>query len=368
MLDLASGFSSSSAAVAISSDPWGDNYMNKPKQQLNNDPWGTPIPPPSSSQIPVNKQPVNNQNILNELNDPWSIQAPPVPVPVNNNINKNPWGSVNTNDTKLVNDPWGGSGSNGVVSNGNNIDEFEIFTNNRVVSPSNVPIIPPTPSQQPASDLFGDFFGTTASKTSTNPWNDTNASSSGTNAMSTSSNKTTLNPIRKTPESFLGENSALVNLDNLIPTNSNNNMNSNQFILNNNNNRPKSTNPFGGAPATITGTTSMLQQSTSAGALNKAPTVNPFMQQAAQQKGPSMNQLSNNNSIFPSFNQATPSPTSQLAQPLIIPPSSAAIPGIGGNVGLYPTLSAIQTPYGVGGIPANGIFNQSQQQSTNPFL
>ena len=71
-------------------------------------------------------------------------------------------------------------------------------------------------------------------------------------AAASNAAKNNSNGIRKTPESFLGENSSLVNLENLIPS------------------RPKSTNPFG-----VTPMTSGLSSSTSSGQLN-----NPF---AAQQ-------------------------------------------------------------------------------------
>ena len=185
-------------------------------------------------------------------------------------------------------------------------------------------------------DPFGDFFGGTgavASKpTSTNPWNDSRSAadpfapavvsefdlkspplSSITTTTTTiggggvSAAKSMINPTRKTPESFLGENSSLVNLENLIPS---------QI-------RPKSTNPFGSAAVTTT-TSSMgngsgamttgMTTSSSHGQLN-----NPFAVQQAQQalNRPTINQLQQQ-SMFPSFGQA---PATVAAAPTLLQPS-----------------------------------------------
>jgi hypothetical protein len=234
------------------------------------------------------------------------------------------------------------------------------------------------------NDPFGDFFGgvssTSDNKNSTNPWNSSNASntinpvsvsdafSSNLNNVSLNNSNKTVNPTRKTPESFLGENSSLVNLDNLIPS------------------RPKSTNPFGSTithnPTIGTGLTS----STSSGQLN-----NPFLaQQQLNQKGPTISQLQQQ-SIFP-FGQTgtsnvmaptrtTPTPTvmqpliptsntGQLAQPLIPPQfntntNSTIMPFLGNTASTVPvgfgnSFSLSTTP--------NSNQSSSTNNNTNPFL
>jgi hypothetical protein len=178
---------------------------------------------------------------------------------------------------------------------------------------------------------------------STNPWNGISNSNNGA-ASSTSNNTTTTTttqqqqgsnninkakPTSKTPDSFLGENSSLVNLDNLIPSSSSGN------ALNSN--RSKSTNPFGGG-GTNNGNASPAMQSipfssmsstmsTSTGYLNgnqlaPSPINNPFLvqQQINNQKQPTISQLqqqqhptsfttnNNNNNMFQPFNSSTMQP------------------------------------------------------------
>lgn len=189
-------------------------------------------------------------------------------------------------------------------------DDFDLFTSNRKasLSTSNELTSPlGATATNKTDDPFGDFFGgsVAASKpTSTNPWNDSSAKDPFAAEFdlksSASNNKQQVNPTRKTPESFLGENSSLVNLENLIPSQT----------------RPKSTNPFGGAVGATTTSISngnnpigsTMTTSTSHGQLN-----NPFAAQQAQQamNRPTINQLQQQ-SMFPSFGQTT---TPTLLQP-----------------------------------------------------
>lgn len=183
-------------------------------------------------------------------------------------------------------------------------------------------------------DPFGDFFGGTGSvaskPTSTNPWNDSRSAAdpfapvvsdfdlkspplTSTTSIGggggVSAAKSTINPTRKTPESFLGENSSLVNLENLIPS---------QI-------RPKSTNPFGSAA--VTTTTSSMGNGGVGGAMTTGMTTssshgqlnNPFAVQQAQQamNRPTINQLQQQ-SMFPSFGQT---PTTVAAAPTLLQPS-----------------------------------------------
>ena len=259
-------------------DPWGTNgHNNTQKGKLNSnnedtdsddffpplpnanglngktgltldDPWATPS-------IAVNTKSTN-------LNDPWKNN--------NNNNNKpnmsssnqtNPW-LPNSNATAASNvDPWNNTNTNvNNNSSSNKQDDFDFFTSNRVKTPSS----PVAAQATTALDPFEDLFASTNEKShsiesSTNPWTTTTNENSSSNMSTTTmaGAKNNSNGIRKTPESFLGENSSLVNLENLIPS------------------RPKSTNPFG-----VTPMTSGLSSSTSSGQLN-----NPF---AAQQGKPSI--------------------------------------------------------------------------------
>ncbi len=99
---------------------------------------------------------------------------------------------------------------------------------------------------------------------------------------------------RKTPESFLGDNASLVNLENLIPA------------------RPKSTNPFGATQPQLSAAHAM-STSNSSGHLN-----NPFLAQQAlhNQSKPTISQLQSQQkqslqtTAFPSFGQQPTATTS----------------------------------------------------------
>ena len=225
------------------------------KNSILDDPWATPS-------LAVNTKNTNN--------DPWKGNNI-------NNINKttnlssqtNPWLSNSSDKTQpsLALDPWANTNSNVQTNNINNtnnkVDDFDLFTSNRVNTPSSPP--PPfaaTSATATKLDPFEDFFANSNEKSpaeSTNPWTNTNENGTSKNTPMTISATTTTttksnsnsNGIRKTPESFLGENSSLVNLENLIPS------------------RPKSTNPFG-----VTPLTSGMSSSTSSGQLS-----NPFLAQ-----------------------------------------------------------------------------------------
>ncbi len=173
-------------------------------------------------------------------------------------------------------------------------DEFDLFTSDRAVnqSPQTAPH-----TNNSSSDPFGDFFGSgndqNSSNNSTNPWNSAEKPN-GQSGKPGASQFSQQAAARKTPESFLGENSSLVNLENLIPA------------------RPKSTNPFGSSQSPMT-----LSTSNSSGQLS-----NPFLaQQALQnQNKPTISQLqSQQKQQFPSFGNGQ---YGQLPQPLI-PPSGS---------------------------------------------
>ncbi|XP_068193207.1 epsin-2 isoform X2 [Antennarius striatus] len=142
------------------SDPWGTGAVAK-AGAVPEDPWHSygPAPKPAA---PV---------------DPWG--APPSVPPLKSN---DPWAS----NTPAVSDPWSSSAARPKTSNTGNFDLFNASNGDGGVASS----IPSQASLASSSslDLF-DPLPTTTSSTY---------------------------PTRKTPESFLGPNAALVNLDSLV--------------------------------------------------------------------------------------------------------------------------------------------------------
>ena len=311
-------------------------------------------------------------------------------IPNNNNsaqLTTNPWQSSNNGGITLADaDPWATAAASNQQQKS---DDFDLFTTNRVVNQS--PLTTANNQSQNTSnqavDPFGDFFGTTnkeiaaqntSQNNSTNPWNSDSAKPLSddlfsSNSQTSSIEKEQAKPSsfnqtanqRKTPESFLGENSSLVNLENLIPA------------------RPKSTNPFGGNLSLST-QPSTLSTSNSSGQLN-----NPFLaQQALQnQKNPTISQLQSQQkqqqqAAFPSFGQQQNNSNiniGQLQQPLI-PPSNSnqniAPLSFNQNSILSPTPPPIMSQQPMSNFNDFNAFNsaaatttnQNSAQSTNPFL
>jgi hypothetical protein len=330
-----------STTGGFSNDPWGGSNAqsnNKPVSDTDSDDFFPPLS--SVKQTPATIDPwatnINNTNKLlvnnNNLINPWSSSSN-TSTNTNTNSSNSPSNILNLNK-----DPWAlsvnNNNNNNNLSSSAKIDDFDLFTSNRATNLSS-----PTQNTKPTNDLlsdpFGDFFGNTStSTTSTVPTiNNNNSDSFLNNSSINNSNSTNpwnsaqsttkqINPTRMTPESFLGENSSLVNLENLIPqtTTTSNNMTSGL------NQRPKSTNPFGANNNNMSNQPlSSMPTSNSSTQLN-----NPFLSQQQQllmnQKGPTISQLQNQ-SMFPSFGQTPvlPAQTSAagyggLAQPLIVPP------------------------------------------------
>ncbi len=336
------------------------------------DPWAISAPPVPPAQPLNNKSLVSNptngslfnSNNNNALVNPWSSSSN---TSTNTNSSNSPSNALNLNK-----DPWSSN-----PSTQNKIDDFDLFTSNRATSlssPTNFTNINNNNNNTSnninktndlLSDPFGDFFGTTNTSTSainnnnnntnnitnnnsdsflnnslsnqnsnsTNPWN------SAPSTALTATKPAVLNPTRKTPESFLGENSSLVNLENLIPTSTQ------SGIFPSLTQRPKSTNPFGANNNTSNQPLSSIPTSNSSTQLN-----NPFMNQQAAfngQKAPTISQMQNQ-SVFPSFPPPASSTTtgySGLAQPLIVPP-------------------IMPLPFNA---TASNSFNQPQMHQTNMF-
>ncbi|XP_033500823.2 epsin-2 isoform X1 [Epinephelus lanceolatus] len=280
------GAGAGAGAAAASEDPW-QSYGSAPKPAAPVDPWGaTPSVPPMKS------------------SDPWASNSTPA---------ADPWGSAaarpktsNTGNFDLFN-----------ASNGTSKEDFSEFDSLR--SSSSVPtgdggVASSIPSQGSlASSGSLDLFDPLPTSTSV-----------------------TTNPTRKTPESFLGPNAALVNLDSLV------------------------TKPAQPAPVI-----NPFLASTG-GAAAPAP-ANPF--QVSQPAPPTLNQM-RVSPMPPGFGMAEPMALSSLpAQPItMVPlagmtPMARTMPGMGvgtiGGVGMSMPQPLMSMPPQAGTQPTG---------TTNPFL
>lgn len=253
----------------------------------------------------------------------------------------NPWQS----NSAVSADPWAA-----VPSQPPKADDFDLFTSDRAINQSPLTSVNQNSKNNPSTDPFGDFFGTSTepgtTNNSTNPWNSTKPSEMFPTQLNNSQKPgDKLEAKCKTPESFLGENSSLVNLENLIPA------------------RPKSTNPFGTNQILTT-----LSTSNSSGQLN-----NPFVaqQQLMNQKNPTISQLQAENqqkkqSSFPSFGQNNEQ-VSQLPQPLL--PASNSQSNLLPLSFNQPPMAATGAQQNIASFNAfNSTNNQNSNQNTNPFL
>lgn len=171
--------SASGAAVAAAVDPWGMPAQSTPPPQ--------PLPP-RPQMDPWN---ISQSQAPGAAADPWApVDAvPPKPV--------DPWKAVSTpSPPKVVNDPWSPSSissemvtpSKNLHSPASDLDEFDIITNRE------------RPGNQ-ASNI--------------NTTNNNSSDSLDLSILGDALSDTKLSA-KKSPHSFLGENSALVNLDNLV--------------------------------------------------------------------------------------------------------------------------------------------------------
>ncbi|KAJ8289922.1 hypothetical protein GJAV_G00006780 [Gymnothorax javanicus] len=157
------------------SDPWG---ATSPTSPVSSDPWGgggTAAPPPSDpwgESARVNSDPWGSTAVTPPSSDPWGTSAPPTGAPGPSD----PWASdgVPPAVDALTSDPWGGPAKH---------------TTNGTADPE---------GRSPSAGL-GESGGSSGSPV---PFDLTALGSSL--------------PVRKTPESFLGPNAALVDLDSLV--------------------------------------------------------------------------------------------------------------------------------------------------------
>ncbi|XP_056391536.1 epsin-2 isoform X2 [Hyla sarda] len=276
-----------SAASATAIDPW-QSFGTKPS--ANSNPWGTSSAPTTQS-LPKSKDPWAPSQAMGAANstaDPWG-PAPGVKT------------STSTGGSSF--DPF--SNLNGTAK-----DDFSEFDSLRSkVSADSMPTLPSVRSGTTSPDLF-DSQTTTTTSTSKQ------------------------NIARKTPESFLGPNAALVNLDTLVTMPAQ---------------PPPTFNPFlaSGTPA---------QGSTPA-------VVNPF--QVNQPQALTLNQLRSSPmmGVSPSFNTVPAmAPEGSIPPPLLGMSTLPAVPptGLGINMNMAATL-----PHHSSAIPPS---TAQAMNATNPFL
>ncbi|XP_073422616.1 epsin-1-like isoform X2 [Dendrobates tinctorius] len=313
-----------SSAVPVVTDPWGGPPV---ATGASTDPWGAGVQPNSAPSDPWAGTPAVSSVDAKSVSDPWNPGGSAPTVGVHSN---DPWSSSPSMAAKQTtdpwapaatfSDPWGGSPSkpstNGTVASATfdqfissaDKDEFSDFDHLRTT-------LPHSGSSTGELDLLAGEVPMSRSLGSKSPDAFDMAAMSG--SLSESSR-----PTRKTPESFLGPNAALVDLDSLIskPTLQN----------------TKTSNPF-----LVTGGTS-------------STTTNPF--QPNQQSSLTLNQL-RSSPVMSMGQQVTPAgqtpatiPYSSVSPMVSVSPMAPGIPlaSVSPMVGMQPVA-------GVGGFPVAAV-------------
>ncbi|XP_067135067.1 epsin-2 isoform X1 [Centruroides vittatus] len=170
------------------------------KKAVATDPWGMPLMKPPQSADPWNS--TSNRSV-EPSNDPWDETATSTTVetPVQNRVQNDPWGGET-----VGNDPWNVKPSNSVSSVNNvttngELDDFDTLCKRTAMNSPDLT----SPQEKTEPDLFN-LSGLKESLSTNSLRQSPTVSEKQLNNVSS----------RKTPESFLGPNSSLVNLDALV--------------------------------------------------------------------------------------------------------------------------------------------------------
>nr|DBA16105.1 TPA: hypothetical protein GDO54_003534 [Pyxicephalus adspersus] len=312
------------STVPVVSDPWGGPPV---ATGASTDPWGAGVQSASSAGDPWTGKPAASTIEAKPASDPWNPGGATATGSVQT---KDPWSSSPSMAAKQTtdpwapaatfSDPWGGSPSkpstNGTIAsttfdqfiNSADKDEFSDFDNLRTT-------LPQSGSSTGELDLLAGEVPVSRSLGSKSP--DAFDMAAMSSSLSESSK-----PTRKTPESFLGPNAALVDLDSLI---------SKPALQN-----TKTSNPF-----LVTGAPS-------------STTTNPF--QTNQQSSLTLNQLraspvmSMGQPVTPAGQAPAAIPFSSVPPMVSVSPLAPGIPlaNVSPVVGMQPVA-------GVSGLPAAAI-------------
>lgn len=249
---------------AEASDPWGSPARAPPQPTPSTDPWGTPLGASPAASMP------SSQPAPSPQPDPWSSGAPTA-APPQPPRQSSPWGGPPPAQTSPAPGAAGFDSSFGSspvpppVTNGtNNVDDAFDLIGSRSAGSS--------PAKQPNQNKPVDAFDPLGGGSPSGDLWDMN----GINDALPDKQQQQLKH-RKTPQDFLGENAALVNLDQLVPKNTN-----------------TDTNPFATASST-----------------------NPFEQQQQQQ---TTNRVTLNQLQSTSYNTGFTQPTSSVLLPAPLVP------------------------------------------------
>lgn len=221
LLDISLGATTISSPP---SDPWGMSSNSRP--QPNMDPWSNTASPPLDPWADATPKSSNISNVEGWLsrnqstpssNDAWLQNGAPTGATNGNNMNAQPVDPWLSKPQPAAVDPW--------LSKSQPLgDPWQLNSNtsnaeqkSTTIDPWAAPTIGSRPSPigaqtSPHSDL--DEFDIITNRSKSTPLNGSNNNNSS--LLDDLDPLSTKKPQAKTPQSFLGENSSLVNLDNLI--------------------------------------------------------------------------------------------------------------------------------------------------------